>query len=42
MKSSYLLQAFEETPTRKSENTEDQNEYLKGHILKSTRPRIKI
>ena len=28
--------------TRKSENTEAQNEYLKGHILKSPQPRIKI
>ena len=27
---------------RKSENTEAQNGYLKGHILKSTQPRIKI
>jgi hypothetical protein len=28
--------------TRKCENTEAQNGYLKGHILKSTQPRIKI
>jgi hypothetical protein len=28
--------------TRKSENTEAQNGYLKDHILKSTQPRIKF
>ena len=44
IRGSYMHRALSlgESKTWKSENTEAQNGYLKGHILKSTQSRIKI